>query len=186
MEQEEYQFYNEQNQRQAQQASFNSPMNTYGSSIVIMTNPDNDLYKMELALKGLELDENGRPFKRGDPLMNNEGVNSVMGQMRGVVNQITIMSNVEDKHIEAHTLYLADTIIADLLINNKRYDCSSIVARRKVVNMATTTATMCMRRAYHNGERGFWKSSQQEITTRVEGAKPKSNMFSNILGWGKR
>ena len=181
-------YYNQNNQKLAQNASFNSPMATYGSSIMLMTNPDNELYKTELAFRGLAMDDKGQIKQIGSPLMNNEGVNSVIGQIRGTVNQITIMSNLEKTDIEKMILFLGDTIIKDLMINNNVYQCSSIVARDKVHNIALETAFMCMRRAYNNGERGFWKSSQQEITTRVEGGNlgKKNNMFSNILGWGQK
>ena len=49
-----------QSQQQARAAAFMSPMQQYGSSILQLTNPDQELLKMELTFRAQILNEDGK------------------------------------------------------------------------------------------------------------------------------
>ena len=80
-------------QRQSQ-VMMSSPMAAYGSSILALTNPQNELYKLELVLKGIYVDSQGNSIQ-GDPLVNQRGVNKIMGLVQSVVNQVTFLSALD-------------------------------------------------------------------------------------------
>ena len=182
--------FEEQQQQQIQQepirtSAYQSPMYNYGSSIILMTDPSNDLYKMELSLRGMVLDSQGKPRRVGKPLMNDDGINSILSQTQAIVNQITIMGNLSPRDIPILIEFMGDTIIKDLMVNKLKYEITSLEARDKIHYIALATAFVCMKRAFEEGDRKFWKGSQQEITTRVEGQKQNQGIFSKVLGWAK-
>jgi len=167
-------------------SSFQSPMHGYGSSIILLTNPENELYKMELALRGMIMDKDGKPHSVGDPLMNDEGINSVMGQTQAIVNQITIMSNLTKYEVPMMIDFLGDTIAKDLMVNREKYHITNYAARDKIYFLTLSTAFITMKRAFEEGDKRFWKGATQEITTRVEGQQKKGNFFTQALGWGQK
>ena len=168
-----------------QMTPYQSPMNNFQGAIVMLTNPENDLYRMELALRGMTLDKDGNPKQTGQPLMNSEGINSVVGIVQSIVTQSTNMSNLEDPEIAKLMVFqLGDAVIQDLMINSKKYGINNKTARDRILTIVSDTAYITMKRALKEGERRFWKGSQQEITTRVEGMpnKAQGNMMSKLLG----
>lgn len=165
---------------------FSSPQNNYGSSITVLTNPENDLYKMELALRNMMLDKDGNPKKVGEPLLNEDGVSSVVGQVQAIVNQTTVMSNFEkSQQIEMLVDFLGDTLAKDLMVNREFYGINSKSARDKIYYITLTSAYICMKRAFMEGEKRFWKGSQQEIKQTISSDQSSPGFFKKLLGFGK-
>jgi len=173
-----------QGQPQIRSSPYASPMHNYGGSTILLTNPDNELHKMELAFRSISNDKNQTSV--GEPLMNDLGIKSVVSLVQTIVSQVTVMSNLDKDEIAALRDYLADTIIRDLMMNRIRYEIKSANDRHRISFIAITSAFICMKRAYEEGDKRFWKGSQQEITTRIEGAKQGASGFSKLMGWGKR
>jgi len=80
--------------------------------------------------------------------------------------------------------FLGDTLAKDLMMNRKRYDIKTPAARDKIYFTALAESFICMKRAYEEGEKRFWKGSQQEITTRIEGQQQRSPL-KKLMGWGR-
>lgn len=163
---------------------YQSPMHAFAGSIILLTNPENELYKLELTLRGL-VESQGRLVARGDALLNDEGVRSVLGQAQAIVNRVTVMSNLEDRDIERLMDFMADTLAKDLMMNRVFFGVQNASARDRIFFEVLTTSFICMKRAAGEGERRFWKGSQQEITTRMDGIQKKQGILSKALGWGK-
>lgn len=163
---------------------FMSPHQQYSSSILHMTDPNKLLVKLEYSLKGVRETDAGEIEQIGSPLMNQKGINSVMSQIRALVNQNTIMSNFENREIPILTDFLADTLAKDLMINRVTYSIKSKEARDTIYFIAISTAYACLKRGFNQGERGFWRGTQQEIINRVDSSQ--QNAFAKILGWGKK
>lgn len=161
---------------------YNSPMYNFGSSIIMMTNPEDELYKMELTFRSANLNEDGKPITVGVPLMNELGISSVIGIVQSLVNRITIMSNLEKWDIQQVMDFLGDTLARDLMMNRLKYGIKTATARDKIYFTSLSSAFMTMKRALQEGEKRFWKGSQQEITTRVEGQSQRKGLF-NMMGW---
>lgn len=134
------------------------------------------------------LDKDGNPKPVGEPLMNETGISSVMGQIQALVSQTTIMSNF-DKREEVIILtdFLADTLAKDLMINRVTYGIKSQASRSKIYYISISSAYICLKRAFSEGERRFWKGTEQNIRQIIE--QPGQNgpgFFQKLLGFAKR
>lgn len=171
---------------QVRSTPYASPMHQFGSSILFLTNPENDLHKLELTFRGMILDKDGNPKQVGQPLMNEEGISSVIGQIQSIVSQNTIMGELKHPEIIALLDFLGDTLAKDLMQNRIKYDIKSFSARDKIYFSALTTAFITMKRSSDGGERRFWKGSVQEVHTRVESPAKKGGgllgMFTGKSG----
>jgi len=176
----------EQQPPQVRSTPYASPMHNYGSSIIVMTNPDDELYKMELTFRSMTLDGKGNPITLGQPLLNDLGINSVIGVVQSIVNRCTVMSNLNKHEIPMVMDFLGDTLAKDLMMNRIKYEIETTTARDKIFFTALSTGFMTMKRAYEEGEKRFWKGSQQEITTRIENQTQKKGMLTSALGWGSK
>lgn len=165
---------------------FNSPMNQYGGSIVLLTNPESELYNFELSLRNMVIDKDGNPKSAGDPLLNEEGISTVLGSVQTIVNRNTVLGNLDDGGVDSMRNYFAETLVKTLMMSQVKYEIKSNSAMEKIYGDAIELVQMCLTRAKDEGERRFWKGSQQEITTRIEGmnTKKKGGMLGNVLGWG--
>jgi len=163
---------------------FQSPMNQLGGAIQSLTNPFPELQDMELTFRGVRLDENGHEMETYQPLMNDKGINAIMGMVRSIVNKITIMGNLNKGEIMTMMDFTADTLSKTLMVKTKEY---GIVAedRDLIYYKVLSTCFLCLKRPFEEGDRRFWKGSQQEITTRVEGQHGGKNLFERVFGWGK-
>lgn len=166
------------------QIPFTSPANM-SSSIVTLTNPNSELNKMELTLRGQKFNLDGTISETEDPLMNEKGINSVMSQVQNIVNQVTIMSNLEEKEIPMILDFLADTLAKDLMINKEAYGITSLTTRDRIYFTVLSRAFICMKRAYMGDDKRFWKGTVQEIHTTVD-SRQKQGMLGKLTGWGAK
>ncbi len=168
----------------ARPISYQSPINQYASSILTLTNPENELHKMELSFRGMIIDKDGNAKQLGTALLNEEGISSVIGQVQIIVNQVTIMSNFTKYDIPILLNFLGDSLAKDLMMNRRTYQIKSTADRDKIYFATLGSAFITLKRGFEEGDRRFWKGSTQEITTRVEGT-PRKEGFLSSFGWGK-
>lgn len=169
------------------QQPFQSPNSQFGSSITILTNPENELYKMELSLRNMMLDKDGNPIRVGDPLLNEDGISSIIGQVQAIISQTTVLSNFDRRaEIEMLVEYLADTMAKDLMVNRIKYGIKSASARDKAYFIAVSSSFICMKRAFEQGEKRFWKGSEQNIRQVIQSEAANPGFFQKLLGFGKR
>ena len=79
--------------------------------------------------------------------------------------------------------FLGDTLAKDLMMNRSVYGMDEST-RDKVYFIALTSAFVCMKRALDEGEKRFWKGSQREFKSTVEGIGQQKGL-KGLLGWGK-
>ena len=161
-------------------------MQQYGSSILQLTNPENELLKMELTFRSQILDKDSNVIQIGEPLLNDEGVSSVIGQVQSVVNQVAIMSSFDKNDIPKIIDFLGDTLSKDLMMNRVKYNITTAAARDKVYFSAISTTYITLKRAMNNGERSFWKGSQQDIRQFIETGSQSKGLLGGLFGWGKK
>lgn len=160
----------EQQQQQAGQiksSPYYSPMYNYGSGIVLLTNPQDLIKDLELTYKNAYYDKDNNLKEVGNPLMNDLGIKSVVGQVQAIVNKVTVLGNLNDENIRGLMEFLADTLAKDLMVNRIEYEITSASARDRIYYNALATAFITMKRAYEEGDRRFWKGSVQEIKQEV-------------------
>jgi len=178
--------YDQQQAPQIRSSPYMAPMHQYGSSIILLTNPENEIYKMELTFRNVKVDKEGNETPAGEPLMNDIGITSVVGSVQSIVNQVTVMSNLSKPNILMLIEFLGDTLAKDLMINRTVYDIKSVSSRDKIFFTALSTAFITMQRAYEEGDKRFWKGSVQEIHSRVEASNAKNKgILSSLNPWSK-
>jgi len=159
-------------------------MYQYGSTILQLTNPQKILEKMELTFRSQRKNSKGETIQIGPPLMNELGVSSVIGQVEAVVNQTTVMSNFTKHDIPMMIDFLGDTLAKDLMMNRETYNMT-VTTRDKVYFIALTSAFICMKRALDEGEKRFWKGSQREMTSKVEGLQ-QTKGIKGLFPWNRK
>lgn len=164
---------------------FTNPRNMYGSAITTMTNPESELHKMELTFRNARIDSNDNIIEGDQPLMNEYGINSIIGIVQSVVNQVTIMSNVTKAEIEPIMEFLSDTLARDLMINRVEYKINTLAARDKIFFTALTTSFLTLKRAFEEGDKRFWKGSVQEYRTSVDNGGNNKGILSKLNPWSK-
>lgn len=166
---------------------YQSPMHQFSGSILMLTNPQNDLHEYELFLRGLMETQEGDFIPVGDQLLSDEGIGRILGQMQARINQATFMSDMEENQIRALVAEpggFVDALCVDLMVNRVRYKIDNPAARDVIVSSAASFVFAAMCRAKEGGERRFWKGSQQEITTRVDGLQgKKGGVLGKLMGW---
>lgn len=163
---------------------YKQPMDTYSGAIIQLTDPQELLFAMELTFKGHKLDRDGNIIDTGDRLLNDKGINSIIGQIQSILNRVTVLSNVDSDIIEKFMLPLVDTIAQDLMVNKKTYEIKDSVTRTKISNIAQNTAHICLLRAKEEGERRFWGKIQQDVNiNNNSNQKQKQGFMQNMLGW---
>lgn len=167
---------------------FASPMSQHGSSIIYLTNPENELDKMELTFRSIWVDKDGVQHKTGEPLMNDYGISSVKGTVQAIVNQVTILSNLSSNDIIMLMDFLGDTLARDLMTNRKNYNIKSFSARDKIYFTALSSAFITMKRAGEEGlsDKQFWRGSVQEIHSKVDSTGRKGGLLSSLNPWSKQ
>jgi hypothetical protein len=164
-----------------------TPMQNYAGNINTLTNPSDDLYEIELKLKGLSDNGKGEIKQIGDRLVNDIGVNEILTCARGAISQVTIMGNLEQKDIDIIRDYLADELVKLLMINRIRYGMIYPESTRDLIyDTIIIKAVITMKRSLQEGERRFWKGSQQEIRmTNDNKQSSQQGGFSKLMGWLK-
>lgn len=165
---------------------YQSPMYANDSNLIQMTSSEDELLKMELTFRNQMLDAEGNVKNMGqEPLMNDEGINSVIGQVQALVNKHSIMGNF-DTDIPNLITFLNDSIVRDLMMNRVTYGLTNSAARDKIHMIALSTAYIVMKRGYKEGDKRFWKGSTQEIKTTIEANPQSRGKLARALGWGRR
>lgn len=154
-----------------------------GSSIIVLTNPEDELYQMELTLRSMILDDNGNPLQKGEPLLNDKGIIAVIGLCRSIVNKNSIFSNFEDTEVKSLMLNLIDTLSRDLMLNRIVYEIWP-GSRDMIINIVINNVYPCLKRGYKEGDKRFWKGTVQEQLIKTEQGQQKGGLASKFFGWG--
>lgn len=161
----------------------NTPMDKYGSGILSLTNPEGEIYKLQLSLRNQWMDERGQITSLGTPLMTDQGINRVIGFVQSIVNSNTIMSNYKDDQIAKIILFNYDVFTQDLIFSKDNFgiqgDMESI--RNLIINTTFNLVMASIHRAKDQGEKGFLSKSTQEIMTKNVGSDDKKAGWSQMI-----
>lgn len=165
-----------------QQLAYQHPLSQYGSSIVHLTNPEKQLFNVELQLRGQSIDENGERQQTLIPLLNDRGVSAMMTYLKALVNQVTILGNIDPKEIPQTMEYFYTALIEDLMINRYNYDIKSLSDSTRIHTVCCLFAKVTLDRARSEGDRRFWKGTQQEIRHHLEQEEKKRGILGFNFG----
>lgn len=159
-----------------QSSPYAAPMYNYGSSIIALTNPESELYKLELTLRNQILDRDGEPKSLGEPLLNDEGIGIIVGIVQPVVNQITVMSSLDTKkEIFPLILDTSNTLVTILMLQAQEFNLNPIY-RNLILSSFNNICFICMKRAASDGgisDKRFWRGAVQEIHSKVDTGQKK-------------
>ena len=171
---------------QIRTSPYQSPMYNFGSSILLLTDPSDNLYKLELTLRGLKEDENGNliTVQGVKPMMNERGINSIMGIVaRCLIARNTVMSNLKESEVKAITLLIAEALSKDLMINRINYDIETTDNKSLIYFTIIANLYLTLKRPQDEGEKRFLRGSVQEIKTTVDTSQQKKGIFGRVFGW---
>jgi hypothetical protein len=175
-------------QPQQEQQGFYTPMpdvmTKLGDSVLQLTNPQDVIYQIKLNLEGYEYNINGELLKDENniPLINDEGKRRILGVVKSVVAQNSVMSNIESRDdANAMIQHLASKLIELLMVNMKRFEIKSHEDASQILIYALYPCWFTILRCYKQGEKTFLKGSVQEI---IQGNKPQQSrgLFGRIFG----
>jgi len=184
---EEFQAQSELQRQQVEgEAMVNAPyINQQASvvqaAIVEQTNPNKVLEEVELKLKGLERRYDGSIVKRGDPIMNDMGINRILFLLGSVVNQNTILSHLEDTEISKMIIQVADDITDDLALNWKEYGVIDKILLDYIVDGVILPSFMSLKRAWKQNEKNWLNRTVIEnVSSSPRVGQKKENFMSRF------
>ena len=144
-------------------------------SLVEQTNPKDILREIELTLRGYRYDsireEWVPPTGLCSPIVNEMGLNSLMADAKSVINQNTILSNLNKEEISKIIIRLGRSVKNKIKMNWKEFavDKSNLDTS---VFAVTDPAFTALKRAMGEGEKRFLKTSVRAIESYTSMAKP--------------
>jgi hypothetical protein len=154
---------------------YSYPSEPQDLSLVEQTNPKEILKEIEMTLRGMMFNETKKEWYLPEgckPLVNEFGLNSLMADARPIINQITILSNLEVETISKIIIQLSNVVISKIERNWKEFglDKSNLRTCRCAI---TNPAYMAAMRAKGEGERKFLKTSVRAIESFTSAVKPQ-------------
>jgi len=125
--------------------------------LVTETNPNKVIWEIELTLRNLEESADGTLRRIGPSLMNDHGISRVKFIMRGLINQNTILSHLEEKVIGKISQKVADDITDDLTLNWREYEITDKVNLDHIVNTIAFSVYFALMRAKGQNEKNWLK-----------------------------
>lgn len=165
--------------------NYGSPVTLLGSAILKLTDTAKTLEMAELAFRSQRKNTRGQIMTVGEPLMNEEGINSVIGMINSLLNQVTVMSNINKTQVEAVLINFSDTLVKDLMVNRLKYGIRSVSARDKILTISSNVASMAVFRGYEEGDKRFLKGNVQEIHSHIESSQKSRGLLSRFNPFSK-
>tara|TARA_R100000656_G_scaffold114639_3_gene87066 strand:- start:2191 stop:2715 length:525 start_codon:yes stop_codon:yes gene_type:complete len=157
-------------------------MDTYGASIDNLTNPREMLAYIRLNLMNIRVNAQGEEVEVGTPLVNQYGLNSLMGTARAIISQNTTLSHLENRQEVSNLMEkISSDLITELMVSRKTFGIKSKEDASQILRIILFPAFMTFMRCYKQGERGFWKGSVSEIIHAEKGRRG-GGIFNKILG----
>jgi hypothetical protein len=166
---------------------FMTPMHMNNSNIVYMTSTEEEINEFARTLRGQILDENGKVIQIEDPLLNDEGVRKIIGMARSVATRISVMSNYDKEEIKDYMMRNGNALILLLMLGRNTYQIigNSQAIRTLILEEFNNICHSTIKRGFQEGDKRFWKGSQQEIISRIETQQKKKGLLSSVLGWSR-
>jgi hypothetical protein len=173
----------EETQVEQSEQVYAAPIDSYGGSIVLLTNPEDDLLKLELILRGLDYNINGQLVKVSDPLVNMTGAKRILGLIKTKAHKIQVLGNV-NTHIKYRTLMnIADTLIKQILVHRKEFGIKTSSDGEYIVAVCMEYLESILESAENEGNRRFWRGSMHDTTIRQEHQGGFGGFMSRLMPW---
>lgn len=191
-------YYQDPNQQQQQNQEYlyppiQSPINE--NTLVSQTNPKDILDELahklrcELEVNDTESsDKSAKKWYRPDevrPLLNEKGVYSILVDAYGIVNQCTILSNLNDEDVRVMILEHGKALTLKLAVSWKEFDIDKSNLST-IVLITTSMIYTALKRGFQQGERTFLKtavSSREQIMIRPKNMNDMGQIQEDKKFW---
>ena len=163
----------------------NTSSNELNSLLAQLTDPEQEIYEVELSLKGKGLDSKGNVIQVSQPLLNDEGVAAMIRIIRSMVSRVMFMSNLKEEQVSKLTIELGWLIATELVQNKVKYGVKN-EHRSQIVSIILYKSYESANSALENGFRRFLKSGIIETTINTQGQNKPVNKSGGIFGFGKK
>jgi len=150
-------------QESQQRPYMSSPRDSLGSAMILMTDTDSEIRKLELFLRGLQEVENKKIIIVGKHLCNDEGVSEVVGMAQSIANKIYQFGHHEREEINNILEFANDAMVKLLMVRKREFDIFDDAARSSIHYSFMVTIYGCLIRGKEGGERSFWKGTVLEL-----------------------
>lgn len=164
-----------------QDSPYQIPQGAKDGTMLYITNPEDEIRRLELTMKGMYEDSNGKLISYGKPKMNELGIQSIIGMVRSVVSQINIMGQEDKREVNQIMLDYINTLAKVLMTKWQDFGLNR-EDREMVFLYAKYPPYFALKRALDQGERKFWGKVQQEVKHVVEQNGNNKGVFSKVFG----
>jgi len=169
----------------AQDQYMQQPMQSYPqgddtASIIRQIDPRNIVRRIELKLRGYQVDEDGDPIeeKKGRALMNDEGINAIMGIADSYVNLNTSLSNNEIEEISEIMVQLIHDMSLLLMVHRNDYGIMYSTDRTRIMQIVIPPIYFVLKRSMKEGDKRFLKGQTIEHINRSFSGSKQGGVLS--------
>lgn len=161
-----------------------APLHSFGANAIItLTNPNEDLFRLECALRGLDIDQIGNIQKVGEPLMNKEGAHQVISMLRSRAHKIQVLGYINKDEKDRETMEVMDVLVQKLMVNKEKFDIKSDVDRTYIIELCRGYYLSILDASEGGGNRKLYGTQRIETSSSTE-ARQKG-MWERMNPFGK-
>jgi hypothetical protein len=167
----------QQYQEQMQQPmGFGSPINSMGSTVLVLTDADETVRGFRLMLEGKGISTNGEEVELAEPLMNKVGIASMTGMFKEFLNKTTSMSNLHDiNEVDRLRNHQMDRVVETLMMKRTAFGIQDDTIRSNIVGNMVSQSHVGLKQPMDNGIKVFLGKTTQEITQKVNQSNKNSD-----------
>lgn len=182
---EEQMMQNTLHQQAMANTPYQPPNHQANGNMIIMTNPEEELLRLEANFRGNIITADGNEVHKFDEKMNETGINQVIGMVRTIVNRVTFMSNIKTDQVQKFMEYFADTLAQVLMVNKHKFGITSDADRTAIFFESVMVCHIAILRGLEEGEKRFWKGTTMEVNYGGLGMQKKGGGFMEKVSLGK-
>jgi hypothetical protein len=146
--------------------------------------PRDILEEIEHKLKGeivMGVDAEGNDIygKKGEPLMNDEGINAIITLISARISKVIILSNLTEEDISKIMIAFSNELISLFFMKYKEFQIDEAYMS-SITNYIEDIVYATLNRALKGGERDFLKTTERRIESYSD--KPEQKGMSNMFG----
>jgi hypothetical protein len=170
-------------------------MKNQGSNMLSLTDPTKVLKNYYFHLKGVvpAPGNDSEMVVVSTPMMNDEGVYSMMSFIESIVNQVNMLGNIDKNQRRQFGLYAADALAKVLMVNRVTFDIgkgdkAKVNSTRDLIyDEAMNMIHLMLTRPLDNNEKMFWGKTVQELKYIAQSSgQKKEGILSGITNAFKR
>lgn len=167
-------------------SNFGTPVSQFGEGIIVLTDPSDEVARINLRLKGYTKQVDGSWAKTDDEWLNDDGVSKIMANIEPNVSQNIHLSNYEERDVSNMMLNVSDTIIETLLMGRVKYGLKEASNRNIIYNMCVNPSYASYRRGFKEGDKRFLSKTSQDVKHTIEQTSKGGGWLDKFNPFGRK